>query len=156
MRAVSPQSGAFRGGRFHIVLDALDRGCGNAGVFSFRNRADQVEVSLMKPDQIAEALEQAATQLGVRVRYEAMTGESAGAGGLCRIRGEWTIMIDRKATPSDRAGLLVEALAGFDVDAVYLAPEIREALVLGRARIKAATATVGVGAPLATPDDAIG
>ena len=87
----------------------------------------------MKPEQITEALEQAASQLGVRVRYEAMTGESAGAGGLCKIRGDWTVIIDRKAVPSDRAAMLVEALAGFDFDAVYLPPEIREALAQRRA-----------------------
>jgi len=87
----------------------------------------------MKPDQITEALEQAAAQLGVKVRYEAMTGESSGAGGLCRIRGEWTIIMDRKAASSDRAALLLESLAGFDFDSIYLPPELREALTERRA-----------------------
>lgn len=94
----------------------------------------------MKPEQITEALEQAATHVGVRVRYEAMTGESAGAGGLCKIRGEWTVIIDRKATPSDRAAMLVEALAGFDVDSIYLAPEIREALLKRRSLVESSAA----------------
>ena len=92
----------------------------------------------MKPEQMTAALEQAASQLGVRVRYEAMTGESAGAGGLCRIRGEWTVIIDRKAAASDRAGMLIEALAGFELDNVYLAPELRQALALARARAASA------------------
>jgi hypothetical protein len=87
----------------------------------------------MKPEQMALALEQAAAQIGVLVRYESLTGESAGAGGLCKIRGAWTIIIDRKATASDRAGTLVEALAGFDVDSVYLPPEVRDALSERRA-----------------------
>lgn len=87
----------------------------------------------MKPEQITEALEQAAAQVGVKVRYESMTGESAGAGGLCKIRGEWTVIIDRKSAPSDRAAMLVEALAGFDTDAVFLPPQIREALAHRRA-----------------------
>lgn len=87
----------------------------------------------MKPEQITEALEQAAAQVGVKVRYESMTGESAGAGGLCKIRGEWTVIMDRKSPPSDRAAMLVEALAGFDTDAVFLPPEIREALISRRA-----------------------
>jgi len=89
----------------------------------------------MKPEQITEALEQAASQLGVKVRYEAMTGESSGAGGLCRIRGEWTIIMDRKSAASDRAALLLESLAGFDFDAIYLPPEIRDALAERRAAI---------------------
>jgi hypothetical protein len=87
----------------------------------------------MKAEQITEALEQAAAQLSVRVRYETMTGDSAGAGGLCKIRGEWTVIIDRKSPASDRAALLLEALAGFDFDAIYLPPEIREALADRRA-----------------------
>ena len=49
----------------------------------------------MKPEQMTEALEQVAAQVGVRVRYETMTGETAGAGGLCKIKGEWTVIIDR-------------------------------------------------------------
>jgi len=93
----------------------------------------------MKPEQITEALEQAAAQVGVKVRYEAMTGESAGAGGLCKIRGEWTVIIDRKAAPSDRVAMLVEALAGFDTDAVFLPPQIREALAHRRAATQPAS-----------------
>ena len=50
----------------------------------------------MKPEQMTEALEQVAVQVGVRVRYETMTGETAGAGGLCKIKGQWTVMIDRR------------------------------------------------------------
>jgi hypothetical protein len=94
----------------------------------------------MKPEQITEALEQAAAQLGVKVRYEAMTGESSGAGGLCRIRGEWTVIMDRKSAPSDRAALLLESLVGFDFDTIYLPPEIREALVERRAAAARANA----------------
>lgn len=94
----------------------------------------------MKPEQVTEALEQVAAQVGVRVRYETMTGESAGGGGLCKIRGEWTVIMDRKATPSDRAAMLVEALAGFDVDSFYLPPEIRDALTKRRAVVEAASA----------------
>jgi hypothetical protein len=82
----------------------------------------------MKPQQMTEALEAVAAQVGVKVRYEAMTGETAGAGGLCRIRGEWHVIIDRKTPPSERASLLAEALATFDLEAVFLAPEIRRAI----------------------------
>ena len=86
----------------------------------------------MKPEQMTEALEQAAAQLGVRVRYETMTGETAGAGGLCKIKGQWSVIIDRRTPTSDRAALLVEALAGFDTEALYLPPELREAIAARR------------------------
>lgn len=95
----------------------------------------------MKPEQVTEVLEQVAVQLGVRVRYETMTGESTGAGGLCKIRGEWTVIMDRKAAPSDRAATLLDALAGFDVDSIYLPPEIRDALTRRRADGKTSSNT---------------
>jgi hypothetical protein len=105
----------------------------------------------MKPEQITEALEQAAAHAGVCVRYEAMTGDSAGAGGLCKIRGEWTVIMDRRATPSDRAAMLVEALADFDVDGVPLPPEIRQALAKRRAANQAAQLATGVVADQGAP-----
>jgi hypothetical protein len=86
----------------------------------------------MKPEQMTEALEQAAAQLGVRVRYDAMTGETSGAGGLCKIKGQWSVIMDRRTPASDRAALLVEALSGFDTDALFLPPEIREAIAARR------------------------
>lgn len=95
----------------------------------------------MKPEQITEALEQAAAQLGVKVRYEAMTGDSAGAGGLCKIRGEWTVIMDRKSAASDRAALLIDALAGFDFESIFLPPQVREALAERRAATRPGDAT---------------
>jgi hypothetical protein len=98
----------------------------------------------MKPEQITEVLEQAAAQVGVRVRYESMTGDSAGAGGLCKIRGEWTVIMDRKATPSDRVAMLVDALSEFDVDAVHLPAELRQVLAKRRAMNQASTSVSNV------------
>lgn len=88
----------------------------------------------MKADQMTEALEQAAAHLGVHVRYETMTGETSGAGGLCKVKGQWCVIIDRKTPPADRAALLIEALAGFDTEGIYLPPEVRDALASVRAR----------------------
>ncbi len=87
----------------------------------------------MKPEQVTEALEQAATQLGIQVRYDTMTGEVSGGGGLCKLKGQWCVIIDRKTSPGDRAAALTEALAQFDTDAVFLPPKVREALTVARA-----------------------
>jgi hypothetical protein len=88
----------------------------------------------MKPEQITETLEQAAAHLGIRVRYETMTGDTAGGGGLCKVRGAWCVIIDRKTPPADRAALLIEALAAFDTDAVFLPPQLRDAIAAKRAQ----------------------
>ena len=86
----------------------------------------------MKPEQTVEALEQAASQLGVQVRYETMTGDAAGGGGLCKIRGNWCVIMDRKTPPAERAAMLIDALVGFDTDAVFLPPQVRDAIAAKR------------------------
>ena len=96
----------------------------------------------MKPEQMTEALEQVAVQLGVRVRYETMTGDTAGAGGLCKLKGAWTVIIDRRTPAADRAAMLIDALVGFDTDQVFLPPKLREALQLRRATAHLNASTV--------------
>jgi hypothetical protein len=91
----------------------------------------------MKTEQIVEALEQAASQLGIQVRYETMTGDAAGSGGLCKVRGTWCVIMDRKTPPADRVGMLIDALAGFDTDAVFLPPKVRETLAAKRSERQA-------------------
>jgi hypothetical protein len=104
----------------------------------------------MKPEQMTETLEQAAAQLGVRVRYETMTGETAGAGGLCKVKGQWSVIIDRRTPASDRAAMLVDALSGFDTDALFLPPQVRDALASRRGQAKPAAAPPPA-APETTP-----
>ena len=87
----------------------------------------------MKPEQMNQALEAAATQLGVRVRYEALTtGAMAAAGGLCRIKGNWCVIIDKKTSAAERTTILAEALANFDTESVFLPPKVREIVQLHR------------------------
>ena len=87
----------------------------------------------MKPEQMTETLEQAATQLGVQVRYDTMTGDASGAGGLCKVKGTWCVIMDRKTPPAERAAMLMDALVGFDTDAVFLPPQVRDAIAAKRA-----------------------
>jgi hypothetical protein len=113
----------------------------------------------MKPEQITEALEQAAEQLGIKVRYDTMTGDAAGSGGLCKLKGSWCVIIDRKTAAADRAATLIEALAGFDTDGVFLPPKVRDALTAKRAaRAAAASETTSAEAapePEAVPTEAL-
>jgi hypothetical protein len=100
----------------------------------------------MKPEQITETLEQAAAHLGIRVRYETMTGDTAGAGGLCKVKGQWCLIVDRKTPPAERAALLIEALSTFDTDDVFLPPQLREALAAKRAQRHVAPVETAAGA----------
>jgi hypothetical protein len=57
-----------------------------------------------------EELEAFAADLAVKVSYESLAS-SVGTGGLCRVRGEYRVIIDKRAQVGDRLGALVHALA---------------------------------------------
>lgn len=101
----------------------------------------------MKPDHVVEALETAAQQLGVKVRYDNLgPGGLLSGGGLCRLRGEWTVIVDKKATASDKASVLIEALAAFDVEGVTAPPKVKQLLM---ARRQAFLSSAAASAPAA-------
>jgi hypothetical protein len=90
----------------------------------------------MKAEQLTEILETAAQQLGVKVRYENLVASGpTGGGGLCKIKGEWCVIIDKKTAPSERASILADALATMDTDGISLPPKVRELLAQKRASI---------------------
>jgi hypothetical protein len=90
----------------------------------------------MKADQLTEILETAAQHLGVKVRYESLVASGpTGGGGLCKIKGDWCIIIDKKTAPSERASILCDALATMDTDGIFLPPKVREMLAQRRAAL---------------------
>lgn len=85
----------------------------------------------MKLDDTLQALEDAAQKKAIKVTYEPLGGE-LGAGGLCKVKGEYRIIIDKRATVGERIAMVAHALAGFPLDDIFIAPEIRDLL----ARVK--------------------
>lgn len=81
----------------------------------------------MKLPEVLAALEEAAKKLSVRLTYEAIGGE-LGAGGLCKVKGNWRVIIDKRATPSERVSVLATSLARFAWRDLELAPPVRELL----------------------------
>jgi hypothetical protein len=75
--------------------------------------------------QLAE-LERVASALSVRVCYEPMAGVVANTGGLCKVRGEYRVIIDRRLKAPERVQILADALRRFDVDAVECSPHVRQ------------------------------
>lgn len=68
----------------------------------------------MKPDVLLELLETTADALAVKVSYESLTaslGASVGHGGLCRVKGAYRVIIDKRATPQERVATLAAALS---------------------------------------------
>ncbi|HRI10295.1 MAG TPA: hypothetical protein PKW35_20895 [Nannocystaceae bacterium] len=77
--------------------------------------------------QLAE-LEEVARSLRVRVCYDPMTGPVQGGGGLCKVRGEYRVIIDRRLRPAERVRVLAEALRAFDTEGHFVSPQVRELL----------------------------
>ncbi len=78
------------------------------------------------PELLAE-LEEAAKQLDVRLTYEAMSGE-LGSGGLCKVKGQWRVIIDKRSTPGDRLSILALALSRIPRDGLALSAKAEKLL----------------------------
>jgi hypothetical protein len=85
----------------------------------------------MKSELMLELLESAADQLGVKVSYEPLqlSGIQTGMrGGLCKVKGTYRVIIDKRATNEERVTTLATALAGFDTSELELPQKVRELL----------------------------
>jgi hypothetical protein len=87
----------------------------------------------MKAQQQLDALERLADALAVRVSYEPMAGLVQGTGGLCRVRGQLRVIIDRRLKPPERVQILLEALRRLDTRHLEVEPEVRLLLTPTRA-----------------------
>jgi hypothetical protein len=81
----------------------------------------------VKPEVLLELLENAADQLGIRVSYDTLQ-TSVLHGGLCKVKGAYRIIIDKKATSEERVVTLATAIATFDTTELELAPKVRDVL----------------------------
>ena len=78
---------------------------------------------------ILNQLEELAEKLGIAVRYENVNvEESAGTGGLCRIKGQYVLIVHSHTTSKEKIQIITAALKGFDLGDIYLKPVIRELL----------------------------
>jgi hypothetical protein len=85
----------------------------------------------MKPEVMLELLENTADQLGIKVSYESLqtSGIQTGLrGGLCRVKGAYRIIIDKRATDEERVTTLATALAGFDTAELEVPQKVRDLL----------------------------
>jgi hypothetical protein len=86
----------------------------------------------MDTNSALQELEALAEKLGVDVIYDRFTGDAAGSGGLCKVRGRWRVIIERRCSAGERLPILAKALAGFDLEQHFLSPSLRQ-LITGRA-----------------------
>lgn len=75
-----------------------------------------------------EELEGVAEKLGVRICYEPMNGQVQGVGGLCRVRGEYRVIVDRRFKGPERVQVLADALRRFDTSTLDMSRSTRALL----------------------------
>ena len=78
-------------------------------------------------------LEDLAKNLGVRVSYEPMSGLSRGSGGLCKVRGELRVIMDRKLKTPERMQVLADALRRIDLGGQVIEPGLEALLTPAQA-----------------------
>jgi hypothetical protein len=78
---------------------------------------------------ILNQLEELAERIGITVRYENMKPEdSPGSGGLCRLKGEYVLIIHSRSNHREKIRGVIRALRQFDLTGIYLKPVLRELL----------------------------
>lgn len=81
----------------------------------------------MKAQAVLQELESAAETLAVKVTYEALTA-SVGHGGLCRVKGQYRVIIEKRASVHERAATLAQGLSQLDTSHLALSPKVRQLL----------------------------
>ncbi|MBI4509672.1 MAG: hypothetical protein HY698_08535 [Deltaproteobacteria bacterium] len=79
----------------------------------------------MKMEPILEELEACAVKLGVKVSYESLA-ETVGGGGLCKVKGTYRVIIDKRSTVGEKVVTLAKALVDVGSGDLELSPEARE------------------------------
>ena len=84
---------------------------------------------LMNEEVLLNQLEDLAEKLGILVRDENISiEESSSSGGLCRIEGEYVLILNSKVTVKEKNQVMINALQQFDLSGIYIKPVIRELL----------------------------
>ena len=88
----------------------------------------------MTPRRVLSELESLAARVGISVRAEPFgRGVLEGRGGLCWVDGKPIVVMDDKLPVADRIAVLAGALSRFDLEAVHVAPLVRETIEATRA-----------------------
>lgn len=82
----------------------------------------------MDPNNALSELETLASKLEITVSYDHFTGEGGGSGGLCKVKGRWRVIIERRASTSEKISVLARALSRFDLEEHFISPAVRELL----------------------------
>jgi hypothetical protein len=78
----------------------------------------------VKLEDTLKELETVCEKKQIRVSYENIGGE-LGMGGLCKVKGEHRIIVDKRAAPGDKINVIAAALAKFPLEDVFMSDHTR-------------------------------
>ena len=79
-----------------------------------------------------EELEAICQKLGIEVVHADLGGEGMSTGGLCKVKGRWRAIVDKRAATGERVSVLARALRDFDLEDLYVSPKVRELIARNR------------------------
>lgn len=83
----------------------------------------------MNDSTILRNLEDLAFRLNIKVRYDPLKIDgSFHAGGLCRVRGEDVLIINKKSSSREKIQILIDVLRRRELGDIYVMPSLREML----------------------------
>lgn len=83
----------------------------------------------MDDEILLSQLEELAEKLEISVRDENINiDESSIHGGLCRVEGQYVIILNSKTTAQEKIQVAIKALQQFNLSEIYIKPAIRELL----------------------------
>ena len=80
----------------------------------------------MDEKHLLQELEEIAEKLSIAIRYDDLMGmDFKVKGGLCNLRGQNVIIMDRRIPPRERIDLLTRVLRQFDLSPIFMKPYVR-------------------------------
>ncbi|MCA9664681.1 MAG: hypothetical protein KC503_03805 [Myxococcales bacterium] len=95
-------------------------------------------------------LEQLAEKLDVELMYDHFTGDGARTGGLCKVKGRWRIIVERRASPSERVSVLARGLARVAPEEIEVSQDVQVLIDTHRPK-KPQSKVAAAAAPAAGP-----
>ncbi|MEN6508766.1 MAG: hypothetical protein ABFD63_08305 [Smithella sp.] len=84
---------------------------------------------MMQEETLLQHLEELAGKLEIFVRDENISmDETSVTGGLCRVEGQYIVILNSKANVEDKIQVMIKALQQFNLDDIYIKPAVRQLL----------------------------
>lgn len=82
-----------------------------------------------------QELETISQNLGISLVYEKIQSHHPRKGALCRIRGNWKLIIDRNTSPDEKFNILLDNISLFENEHIFITPRMRDMLIQRRSEL---------------------